>query len=733
MKSNLFFLFSIFCVVLSLQGCGGSSDSSSSNSDSSENSQNNTGQIPNILLIISDDQGQDASAQYNLTSDKPKTPRIDQLASEGIVFENAWATPACTTTRGAIITGQFGINSGIDTVPYRMSTDTNTLQRAISTDPITKEMNNAIFGKWHLAGANPDPYHPNQSGVSHYFGNIKGNLSDYNIWDTVNNGEEETSMTYHTTAVTDKAIEWIGLQNAPWFAWVAYAAPHAPFHLPPVELHSRDLSGDTDHINNNKRDYYLAAIEAMDYEIGRLIDSLDETTKDNTLIIFLGDNGSPSTVVDTSTYVASQAKNTLFEGGIRVPFVVSGATVNRKGVRESALLNVVDIFPTILQATGASAQDGIDGQSFYSLLSNPQASKREFNYAEFVSTDVTGWAVSNGRYKLIELADGSQQLYDLSTDLREVNNLMSQTNHEYGDIVNTLSAYGKSIRGESSSSSSTEAKDITDVILQASDAYCSQYADSYRSDAFDVNENTHHQGSLIITVEGDECVFKTNLIPNHHFNDGNRAFPNSVQAQDDEYRITTKPSFATNNSPLLLTQDNALLLNGAKVDILAAACYGVGDGKVGCNNINQPWRYDPMHQANGFNTDSHNAHTQPNGAYHYHGTPNALFNENSASVVVGFAADGFPIYSGYISEGGEIRRVTSSYSLKAGDRPNTSDSPKGRYDGTYRDDYEYVEGAGDLDDCNGMTLNGVYGYHITEGFPYVLSCFKGEPNSSFMK
>lgn len=245
--------------------------------------------------------------------------------------------------------------------------------------------------------------------------------------------------------------------------------------------------------------------------------------------------------------------------------------------------------------------------------------------------------------------------------------------------------------------------------------------------------NTNYNVNLEISVEEDYCVFATNAIPNHDFNDGNRSFPNTVSAQSDEYRIPTSPQLASTTTALSLQIDNAIMLNGVKVDIPAAGCFGVGNGRVGCNDIAQPWRYDPMNPAAGFNVDSHNAHTQPDGTYHYHGQPNALFSSTEVIVspVVGFAADGFPIFGSYIEDGGEIRKVQSSYRLKSGARPSGDGNPGGDYDGTFRDDYEYVSGLGDLDECNGTSIDGTYHYYITDEYPYVLGCFSGTPDASF--
>jgi len=101
--------------------------------------------------------------------------------------------------------------------------------------------------------------------------------------------------------------------------------------------------------------------------------------------------------------------------------------------------------------------------------------------------------------------------------------------------------------------------------------------------------------------------------------------------------------------------------------------------------------------------------------------------------VVGFAADGFPIFGSYFDDQGNIRKALSSYRLKSGTRPSGTGDPGGTYDGAFRDDYEYIEGVGDLDECNGMTKDGVYGYYITESYPYVLACFSGTPDGSFNK
>lgn len=277
--------------------------------------------------------------------------------------------------------------------------------------------------------------------------------------------------------------------------------------------------------------------------------------------------------------------------------------------------------------------------------------------------------------------------------------------------------------------------DITNLLLSNRREECSYYAENRFSNVSDVQRNQQFTGSLSITVEGEECVFISNSIPNHDFNDATAAFATAASAVSAEFRISTTPAFAATTTAIALTTDNAIFLNGVKLDLLAAGCFGVGDGNIGCNDINQPWRYDPMSPLTMFGTDAHNAHTQPDGTYHYHGNPKALFDQNAMaeSPVIGFAADGFPIFGSYIDDGGQIRTVTSSFQLRSGTRPSGADDPGGNYDGTFVDDYEFVAGSGDLDECNGMMRAGSYGYYVTDAYPWVLACFKGTPDSSFDK
>jgi hypothetical protein len=288
--------------------------------------------------------------------------------------------------------------------------------------------------------------------------------------------------------------------------------------------------------------------------------------------------------------------------------------------------------------------------------------------------------------------------------------------------------------------------DITGAEFTNTDPHCSAYLGRYSSSATDEKRKCTFKGTLTITLEKNKCVFASNSIPNHNFNDKSGTFATEVKPVEVRYEVPAEPKVADTPTELSVLWDNAIFLNGVKLDLMAAACYGVGletqtlgEEKLECFDMDWAWRYDPIYPKNNFKADTHNAHTQPDGAYHYHGNPRAMFKSlfpDKASPVIGFAADGFPIYGPYIEENGVVRRVRSSYSLRVGPRQHQKNQayfPGGVYDGTFRDDYEYIEGSGDLDKCNGMLRNGQYAYYVTYTYPWVMGCFKGTPDPSFRK
>ena len=291
---------------------------------------------PNILVIIADDFGIDALGLYGVGTVLPETPHIDALAERGLLFENTWSYPMCTPTRAAMISGRYGGKTGVTRAPGTLELEYTTIFEYL-TEPEHGEYANALFGKWHI-GPSSDFDHPNDQGVDLYAGYNSGGVDSYYRWKRTINGIVDTSERYVTSELTDRAIDWLDGQSGPWLLWMAHAAPHTPLEVPPDSLYSRtDTAGTL-----NK---YMAMIEALDHEIGRLLSSIDAATLENTVVIFLGDNGTPGNLLQA--YPSGHGKATLYEGGIRVPMIIAGAGVPRRGSVEPGLVNIVDIYATI--------------------------------------------------------------------------------------------------------------------------------------------------------------------------------------------------------------------------------------------------------------------------------------------------------------------------------------------------------------------------------------------------
>jgi arylsulfatase A-like enzyme len=309
-------------------------------------------QPPNILLVIADDLGLDASSQYDISAEHPIIPSLDHLADQGLVFDNAWSNPTCSPTRAGILTGKFGTRTGVLAPLDVLSEDETSLQSYIHQH-LPGKYTDAVIGKWHLGPQPGGQDHPADLSIGHFAGIIGGGVNDYEDWPLTINGQRSNETKYVTSKLVDLAVEWTSGQENPWFLWLAFNAPHTPFHLPPTELHNRELSGTESDIAADPLPYYFASIEAMDTEIGRLLDSLDDQTRANTIVIFVGDNGTPGQVAQYP-YSRSKAKGSLYQGGVNVPLFISGPGITRTGERESALVNTTDLCSTIAALAGVN-------------------------------------------------------------------------------------------------------------------------------------------------------------------------------------------------------------------------------------------------------------------------------------------------------------------------------------------------------------------------------------------
>ncbi|TAF67266.1 MAG: sulfatase [Cytophagales bacterium] len=408
--SKLNYLIALSVIVLLIVSC-----TKTSNNDTVSI----TTTTPNILLIIADDLGKDAINGYQEGSIKPNTPNIDAIRNKGLLFTNFWVNPTCTPTRASIITGKYGYRTGVKGVSNVLSSSEIVIQKHINNNTNDKYAT-AIVGKWHLSGNN-STFNPESFGIDYYAGLIRGAVDDYYQWQLTEDGITNLKTTYITEAFTDLAIDWVNKQSKPWFLWLAYTAPHTPFHVPPSNMHNQgNLPAYVDGMNPTP--YYMAAIEAMDFQIGRFLEGIPQSERENTVIIFIGDNGTPNQVAQ-SPYTNATVKGTLKQGGINTPMFISGKGISRVGV-DNSLLTGTDLFATISEIAGVSLSEYNDSKSFYSLFSQTNT-LRKYQYAELNEGTTDAWTISNGTYKLIVKSSGSKEMYHLTNDPYEQNNLLN--------------------------------------------------------------------------------------------------------------------------------------------------------------------------------------------------------------------------------------------------------------------------------------------------------------------
>ena len=399
----------------------------------------------NILLIIADDYGVDSSSLYNTNSSAslPPTPNIRSLATNGVLFRSAYAYPSCSPTRSCILTGRYGFRTGIGQAIGEGGSQATlplsefTLPEALNANP-QLGYQHACIGKWHLSLDNT-PTDPNvRGGWSVYSGALAGDVPNYTNWIKTVNGTVTPNYTnYATTDNVNDATNWISARGTnAWFLWLSFNAPHKPFHKPPNALHSYDLlSGTQQDINTNSRPYFEAMTEAMDTEIGRLLANVSLT---NTLVIFVGDNGTTEEVIQPP-FPVNRAKGTLYESGVRVPMIIAGAGVVNPGRESTVPTHCVDLYATILEAAGVNLSQTLptnltfDSQSLLPILRNTGTLDGRAVLCEHYGATSPNPAMPAGRclrgpiHKLIQFQSGTNEFYNVLLDPLELTNLLTRS------------------------------------------------------------------------------------------------------------------------------------------------------------------------------------------------------------------------------------------------------------------------------------------------------------------
>jgi len=392
---------------------------------------------PNILIILTDDQG-NADAGYQRTSPIVATPAIDQIAQDGIVFTNGYASAnVCAPTRAGLLTGRYQQRFGFYRAPdSRIGLPLSEITLA---DFLKKEgYSTGAFGKWHL-GLTKE-YHPCNRGFDEFYGflghgahdyfdlSIKENPDDYhqNIY---RNFTPVSDTGYLTDNIAREACRFIkdkANKENPFFAYVPFNAVHSPMQAPEEDI-AKFNSG------NQKRDIYLAMLHRMDEGIERIVQTLkDEGVYENTLIFYLSDNGGARNTASVNSPFRDY-KHSVYEGGLRVPFVISWPEMLSHSTCDEPVISI-DILPTICAALDIELpKDRIyDGKNILSAIS--KETKSPLHEQLFFDRNNSAWAVREGEWKLLYSRKGQLELYNLKDDAVERNNLVE----EYPDLVSDL-------------------------------------------------------------------------------------------------------------------------------------------------------------------------------------------------------------------------------------------------------------------------------------------------------
>mgnify|MGYP000045820317 CR=1 FL=1 len=387
------------------------------------------GRKPNIIFLIADDMGY---GDLGVQGDKEvRTPHIDALAASGVRFTQYYANhPVCAPSRAALLTGVYQQRMGFEFNPggagpnFGLPVDAPTIAERLKTQGYAT----ALFGKWHQ-GYKPE-YHPNARGFDEFYGFLGGThpytadgVTQYNATDAADartnrllRQSTPVELPGHLTeALGAEATRFIRAhKNTPFFVMLAFNAPHVPMQT------TRGYYQRFAHIADEKRRIHLAMVEALDDQVGAVLQTLKtEDLERDTLVVFISDNGGPQHQTTSSNYPLSGEKGTFLEGGIRVPAALRWpGTIAPGGVLDS-MSSGFDMTATALTLAGAMPAQGLDGVNLMPWVTGK--TKATIHEALYWRQGKRG-AMRQGDWKLLKDAD-QWRLFDLHTDLAEQRDL----------------------------------------------------------------------------------------------------------------------------------------------------------------------------------------------------------------------------------------------------------------------------------------------------------------------
>ena len=374
---------------------------------------------PNIVLIMADDFGYECLGCNGSLS--YKTPHLDALAATGVRFEHCHAQPLCTPSRVKIMTGRYNSRNYIrfGLLDPKETTFAHLLKKAGYAT--------CIVGKWQLAGGVKGP---NKAGFDEYclWQIAKKNRGKrYNNPTVTINGKRHEKMAgqYGPDVYCDHLLDFIARnKDKPFFGYYPMCLTHSPFEPTPDSKKGRGKKGRG---RGNRR--FADMVAYTDKLVGRIVAKLDQLgLRENTLILFTGDNGSPQNMpTQTKNGPVRGGKSKTLDTGTHVPFIANWKGTTPKGVVSDALVDFTDMLPTFAEMVGAPAPKNIDGESLLPLLQGKQAKRRDWLFCHYdphpgPNRTARRWA-RDRRWKLY----GDGKLFDVAADPREKNPVAAGT------------------------------------------------------------------------------------------------------------------------------------------------------------------------------------------------------------------------------------------------------------------------------------------------------------------
>ena len=412
-------------------------------------------QRPNFLLIFTDDHGYGDVSTYHASD--VQTPGIDSLAAEGILFTSMRANcTVCSPSRAALLTGRYADRVGVPGV-IRTQPENSWGYFDPSVPTIADELkllgyHTAIIGKWHLGLESPNT--PNERGFDFFHGFL-GDMMDSYVshrregHNYMRRNDQTIDPPGHATELfTDWAIEYLDERaeqaDEPFFLYLAYNAPHFPIE-PPAEWLAK-VKGRSPHLDE-KRSRNVAFVEHLDANIGRVITSLKKSgLAENTVVVFTADNGG-SLPHGQNNDPWRGGKQSHYDGGLRVPFIVRLPGHSDDGLRSDYAGLNFDLFPTFIELAGGKPRADLDAVSLLPLLEGkPLPMRRELYFTRREGGLAYGGksyeAIISGDWKLLQNDPYSlMELYNLREDPQETINLAASQPKLVSELSAALRAH----------------------------------------------------------------------------------------------------------------------------------------------------------------------------------------------------------------------------------------------------------------------------------------------------